>query len=99
LSLITRPELARWRFFAHQGESRTGDDEEPMNKASCLGLLSNAVLVWNTVKLHHLVAQLRATGACVSEDHLSRISPLAHAHVTPNGTYHFDGSISGDNFA
>jgi TnpA family transposase len=32
--------------FANQGIFRTGDYEEIMNKASCLSLLSNAVLVW-----------------------------------------------------
>ena len=43
-----RHALARWLFFANRGEFRTGDYEEIMNKASCLSLLSNAVLVWNT---------------------------------------------------
>jgi TnpA family transposase len=32
--------LARWIFFANQGDFRTGDYEEIMNKASCLSLLS-----------------------------------------------------------
>ena len=44
----SRHDLARWLFFANQGKFRTGDYEEMMNKASCLSLLSNAVLVWNT---------------------------------------------------
>ena len=37
--------LARGLFFANRGEFRIGDYEEIMNKASCLSLLSNAVLV------------------------------------------------------
>jgi TnpA family transposase len=37
---------ARCLFFANRGEFRTGDVDEIMNKASCLSLLSNAVLVW-----------------------------------------------------
>jgi TnpA family transposase len=40
----SRHALARWLFCANQGEFRTGDYEEIMNKASCLSLLSNAVL-------------------------------------------------------
>ena len=46
-----RHELAgRCLFFANRGEFRSGDAEEIMNKASCLSLLSNAVLVWNTLR-------------------------------------------------
>jgi hypothetical protein len=33
-----------------------------MNKASCLSLLSNAVLVWNTVRIAEIVDRLRASG-------------------------------------
>ena len=38
-----------WVFFADQGEFRIGDYQEIMNKASCLSLVSNAILVWNTL--------------------------------------------------
>ncbi|MEJ7639078.1 MAG: Tn3 family transposase, partial [Singulisphaera sp.] len=86
----SRHDLARWLFFANQGEFRTGDYEEIMNKASCLSLLSNAVLVWNTVRMSEIVARLRAAGESVSNEDLARISPLAYAHVIPNGTYVFD---------
>jgi TnpA family transposase len=88
----SRHDLARWLFFANQGEFRTGDYEEIMNKASCLSLLSNAVLVWNTVRMGEIVARLRATGETVLDEDLARISPLAYAHVIPNGTYVFDHS-------
>ena len=43
--------LARWLFFADQGEFRTSDFEMIMNKASCLSLLSNAVVLWNTLQI------------------------------------------------
>ena len=58
-----------------------------MNKASCLSLLSNAVLVWNTAHIARIVAQLRAAGHDVNDDDLARVSPLMHAHVIPNGSY------------
>ena len=79
--------LAKWLFFANQGGFRSGDYEEVMNKASCLSLLSNAVLVWNTVHIARIVDQLRAAGHDVKDDDLARVSPLAHAHVIPNGSY------------
>ena len=58
-----------------------------MNKATCLSLLSNAVLVWNTVHMTRIIAQLRATGETIADEDLARISPFAFAHVIPNGTY------------
>ena len=58
-----------------------------MNKASCLSLLSNAVLVWNTVHIARIVDQLRAAGHEVRDEHLARVSPLMHAHVIANGSY------------
>jgi TnpA family transposase len=82
-----RHALAKWLFFANQGAFRTGDYEEIMNKASCLSLLSNAVLVWNTVHIERIVAQLRAAGNIILDEDLARVSPLLRKHITPNGTY------------
>jgi TnpA family transposase len=82
-----RHQLARRLFFANQGAFQTGDYAEIMNKATCLSLLSNAVLVWNTVHMTRMVAQLRAAGATITDEELARISPAAFAHVIPHGTY------------
>lgn len=76
--------LAKSLFFANQGGFRSGDYEEVMNKASCLSLLSNAVLIWNTIHIARIVDQLRAAG---HEGNDVGVSPLAHAHVIPNGSY------------
>ena len=89
----SRHELARRLFFANQGAFRTGDYEEIMNKVSALALLSNAVLVWNTVRLAEIVASIEATGQPALREHLAHVSPLLHAHVIPSGTYHFDRAI------
>ena len=79
--------VAKWLFFANQGDFRVGDYEEIMNKASCLSLLSNAVLVWNTVHIARIVAQRRAGGHEVRDEDLARVSPLLHAHTVPSGSY------------
>jgi TnpA family transposase len=89
-----RHRLASRLFFANQGAFRTGDDEEMMNKVSCLSLLSNAVRVWNTVRMTEVLAQLRAVGEVIPAEDLAGDSPLAHAHVIPNGTYHFDRPLA-----
>ena len=58
-----------------------------MNKATCLSLLSNAVVVWNTMQMSRIIAQLRASGETITDEDLARVSPLACSHVLPNGTY------------
>jgi len=52
-------------------------------------------LVWNTLAMEKIVAQLRATGHDVQDEHLARISPLLHQHVIPNGTYRFPSQKAG----
>jgi TnpA family transposase len=85
-----RHDLAKRLFFANQGTFRSGDLAEIMNKVSALSVLSNAVLVWNTVRFAEIVEALeRTTGQPIAREDLARISPLAHKHVIPSGTYHF----------
>jgi TnpA family transposase len=86
----SRHDLAPWLFLANQEEFRTGDCEEIMNKASCLSLMSNAVLVRSTVQMGEIVARLRVGHEAVLDDNLARISPSAYTRVIANGTYVFD---------
>ncbi|MCH2218332.1 MAG: Tn3 family transposase [Flavobacteriales bacterium] len=83
--------LARWIFFANQGKFQTGDYEEIMNKASCLSLVSNAVLYWNTVKMSQFIGQLQKNGEEIDSDILRHISLLPFKHVIPMGTYFTSG--------
>jgi TnpA family transposase len=95
----SRHALARWLFFANRGEFRSGDYEEIMNKASCLSLLSNAVLVWNTMAITKIITQLRGAGETIVDEDLARISPLMYQHVIPNGTYQIARSTPRDDIA
>ena len=85
-----RHKLPRRIFFADQGEFTTGDYEEIMNKASCLSLVSNAILYWNTIKINDIVENLRSQGEDIGKDVLPHISLLPFKHVVPNGTYFID---------
>lgn len=82
-----RHRLPRRVFFADQGEFNTGDYEEIMNKASCLSLVSNAVLYWNTIKIDSIIGALRKQGEKIDDETLSHISLLPFKHVLSNGTY------------
>ena len=82
-----RQKLPRRIFFADPGEFTTGDYVEIVNKASCLSLVSNAILYWNTIKIAETVGRLRAQGEDISDETLSHVSLLPFRHVLPNGTY------------
>jgi TnpA family transposase len=82
-----RHRLPRRVFFADQGAFTTGDYEEIMNKASCLSLVCNAILYWNTIKINDIVESLRQQGEEIDDETLSHISLLPFRHVIPNGTY------------
>ena len=71
-----RHKLLRRVFFVDQAEFTTGDYEEMMNKASCLSLVSNAILYWNTIKINDIVESLRAQGELIPNEALSHISLL-----------------------
>lgn len=83
--------LAKWLFFANRGEFRDGDINEIMNKTSCLSLLSNAVVIWNTIHMQKIVSRLQDAGQTVKQEDLARNWPLLHAHIIPNGMYDFSG--------
>jgi TnpA family transposase len=38
-----------------------------MNKASCLSLVFNAILHWNTIKIYHIVESLMDQGEHIDE--------------------------------
>ena len=95
----TRHYLARHIFFGNQGEFKTADYEEMMNIASCLSLLSNAVLLWNTPRIYSIVSELRSTGISVDDEDLKRVSPLMFKHLIVHGTYDFRVANPGGNYA
>lgn len=86
----SRHQLAKSIFFVNRGVFKTSNYEEIMNKASCLSLLSNAILVWNTHHIQQIVDKLRAEGMEILDEHLEKISPLMFKHILFHGTYHFD---------
>ena len=84
-----RQGVAQRLFFADQGMFRSGDYFQIMNRASCLSLLSNAVLVYNTLRMTHVLERATAQGQEFTPEDIAHISPLAYRHVIVNGTYDF----------
>ena len=63
-----------------------------LNTTSCLSLLSNAVLVYNTWRIGRVLDRAQTQGQEYSPAAIAHISPLARRHVIVNGTYNFSPS-------
>jgi TnpA family transposase len=83
-------DLRRFLFFAHQGAIRQRHEEELTNQASCLNLITNAVVTWNTLYMEAAINQLRSEGSQISDEDINRLSPTRYEHVNPYGIYPFD---------
>ena len=55
----------------------------------CLNLITNAVVIWNTVYMQAALEQLRDEGYPVREEDLAHLSPARFEHINPYGKYRF----------
>ena len=60
------------------------------HQASCLNLVTNAVIVWNTVYMAAAVEQLKQEGYPLDETDLAHIWPTRYAHLNVYGKYRFN---------
>jgi TnpA family transposase len=81
--------LRDFLFVADKGVIRRKQEEAQTNQAMCLNLVTNAVVVWNTVYMQAVLDQLRTEGMPVQEEDLAHLSPARFEHVNPYGKYVF----------
>ena len=62
----------------------------PTRQALCLHLVTNAVIVWNTVYMVAVVEQLKQEGYPVQEQDLAHVWPTRYRHINTYGKYHFN---------
>jgi TnpA family transposase len=82
--------LARYLFFGEEGELRRRDYESQMERMSCLSLLMNCIVAWNTHYISKAIEQLRSEGNQIDSSLIAHISPLMHVHINPYGVYYFN---------
>ncbi len=85
----SRHRLARKVFHGRRGQIYQRYREGQEDQLGALGLVVNAVTLWNTRYLDAAVAELRAKGQLVREEDVARLSPLGHAHINELGRYTF----------
>ena len=82
--------LRSFLFVANEGKIRRRYDEEQLNQVSCLNLVTNAVVLWNTVYLSAVLDQLRTEDHNVDDGDVVHLSPARYAHINPYGKYRFN---------
>ena len=82
--------LRSFLFVANEGKIRRRYDEEQLNQVSCLNLVTNAVVLWNTVYLSAVLDQLQTEDHNVDDGDVVHLSPARYAHINPYGKYRFN---------
>ena len=85
----SRHRLARKIVHGQRGELRQRYREGQEDQLGALGLVLNAVVLWNTRYTDAAVAAQRAQGYPVIEADAARLSPLGDAHLNVHGRYSF----------
>ena len=83
-------DLRKFLFFAREGVVSQKYEEGQTEQAGCLNLLTNAVIVWNTVYMQAALDALQKEGYPVQEEDLAHLWPIRFAHIYRYGKYEFD---------
>ncbi len=84
-----RHSLARALFYGKKGEVRKHYREGQEDQLGALGLVVNAICLWNTRYMNMALDSMRAEGFEIKGEDAERISPLRHEHINLLGRYHF----------
>ncbi len=86
-------------FHGKRGELRQRYREGQEDQLGALGLVLNIIVLWNTIYIDAILAQLRLEGHTVKDEDVTRLSPLVHEHINMLGRYSFavpESVIKGD---
>jgi hypothetical protein len=81
--------LRSWLWFGSDGMIRRKQQEAQSESARCLTMLTNMVLLWNTVYMQDVLRQLQIEGYSIDEAHFEYLSPGLYEHINRLGKYSF----------
>jgi len=80
----------QWLLFADEGQLKKSQLQEQANQDSALTLVTNAIIVWNTVYMQAVIDQLKQEGYVINESDLQHISPCRFEHLNKHGKLAFN---------
>ena len=100
-----RHAVARAICYGQRGEIRKRYREGQEDQLGALGLVTNAVVLWNTLYMQEALSWMRSHGEETGDEDIARLSPLMHGHINMLGHYTFTlpedilkGELRGLNF-
>jgi TnpA family transposase len=85
----SRHSLARAIYFGQKGEVRQRYREGQEEQLGALGLVVNAMVLWNTLYMNRAIEEMRARGMKILPEDVERLSPLGYDHINLLGRYTF----------
>jgi TnpA family transposase len=85
-----RHRLARAVFHGQRGELRQRYREGQEDQLGALGLVVNAIILWNTRYIERTLTQIEQTGLDIRSEDVERIWPLGFQHINMLGRYSFE---------
>lgn len=81
--------LARTVYHGQRGEIRKKYREGQEDQLSVLGLVTNAIALWNTLYIQLAIDTLKAQGESINDEDVKRVSLLMSGHINLLGHYSF----------
>lgn len=81
--------VARIICHGQRGEIHKRYREGQEDQLGALGLITNAVTLWNTIYMESALNHMKQKGFEVKEEDVARLSPLKHQHINVLGQYSF----------
>ena len=85
-----RHSLARAVCHGRKGEIRQRYREGQEDQLNALGLVTNAIILWNTLYMDKALEHLRSQGWNINPEDIARLSPLGFIHINMLGRYYFE---------
>jgi len=85
----SRHSLARATYFGQKGEVRQRYREGQEEQLGALGLVVNAMVLWNTLYMDRAMEEMRGRGMKIAPEDVERLSPLGYDHINLLGRYTF----------
>lgn len=84
-----RHSLARAVFYGRKGEVRQRYREGQEEQLGALGLVVNAIVLWNTYYMDAALNHLKEQQMVINPEDVARLSPLGFEHINILGRYRF----------
>jgi TnpA family transposase len=82
--------LKAYLSVGNRGVLRRKTDEGLQHQVGCLNLLTNAIILWNSVYMAEVLNQLEQEGQAVNAEDLKHVWPTRFEHVNIYGKYEFN---------